>query len=411
MHLTNPDSSHKLRVISWNLARRVGKGASREAGLIRSLGPDLALLQEANATSIDALAQMAGFDWVRWTKPDERPLRAGSGYLAAIAGRGAEPEWLSPRFDIPFPDRVTAARIRVGRTAIIAAAYHAPPGVSWGSEKAKQAVTFAHWLADQQNLVVLGADANTPMVDHPDFGRTLTHWQTGVARLKGAPGDDLLWGHTKVHGLEDALRVALANDSARMRAIVDVRPHGPLEVSYRTRRRNGQPSTPWRFDSIWISKGLRVVSLDYLYERGLAAGSDHAVVLAELLVPQVQLQPGLLPSFDVQQAAIITAARQSDIVPNHRPPRQLPSPDVPESRARTDRGPLTRVVATSRGSTVYTRRRNPEGDWILVKNPKVYSSRANWATTEVFGTEERAREWAYKNGMTVAERERWLSTQ
>ena len=64
-----------------------------------------------------------------------------------------------------------------------------------------------------------------------------------------------------------------------------------------------------------------------------------------------------------------------------------------------------------RGLTVYTRQRNPEGDWILIKNPKRYGSRANWATTEIFGTEEGAREWAYQHGMTVSERERWLNTQ
>jgi hypothetical protein len=241
---TVSESSRKLRVISWNLAHRVGAGASNEADLIRALHPDLALFQEANARSIDSLAMMAGFDWVRWTPPDYQPLRAGSGYLAAIAGRGVEPESLSTRFDVPFPDRVTAARIRVGDTAIIAAAYHAPPGVSWGLEKAQQAVAFAHWLAGQHDMVVLGADANTPMVDHPDFRRTRTHWQTGVASLKGAPGDDVLWGHTKVHGLEDALRVALASDPARLQAIRDARPDGPLDTSYRTRRRNGQPSTP-----------------------------------------------------------------------------------------------------------------------------------------------------------------------
>src|SRR5205807_195273 len=112
-----------------------------------------ALLQEANATSIESFAETAGFSWVRWTKSDGQPLRAGSGYLAAIAGRGTEPEWVSPRFDVPFPDRVTAVRTRIGATAIIAAAYHAPPGVSWGLEKAEQAVTFARWLADQQDLV------------------------------------------------------------------------------------------------------------------------------------------------------------------------------------------------------------------------------------------------------------------
>lgn len=64
-----------------------------------------------------------------------------------------------------------------------------------------------------------------------------------------------------------------------------------------------------------------------------------------------------------------------------------------------------------RDLTVYTRQRNPEGDWILIKNPKVYGTRRNWATSEIFGTEEAAREWAFQHSMTVSERERWLNTQ
>jgi exonuclease III len=276
------DPLRRLRVVSWNLAHRVKRGAKQEADLLRELEPDFALLQEANANSIGFLADEAGFDWVRWTTSDSQPQRSGSGYLAAVAGRGKEPEWLSPRFEVPFPDRVTAVRVRVGNAALIAASYHAPPGVSWGPEKAQQAVTFARWLADQNEQCVLGADANTPEVDHPDFAFTRTHWRTGVRGLKGKPGDDLLWGPTKVHGLQDAFRVALANDPARLQAIRDLNPAGPLAVSYRTRRRMGKPSTPWRFDGIWVTSGLGVVSVNYLYEQGIQAGSDHAIVVADL---------------------------------------------------------------------------------------------------------------------------------
>lgn len=403
--------TRRLRVITWNLGRGVGERASREADLVRHLSPDLALFQEANARSINGVAREAGFDWVRWTQPDDQPLRAGSGYLAAVAGRGAEPEWFSPRFDVPFPDRVTAVRIRVGEMPIIAASYHAPPGVSWGREKAQQAVAFARWLADQQDLVVLGADANTPMVDHPDFHRTLTHWQSGVARLKGAPGDDLMWGHTKVHGLDDAFRVALANDPARMNAIRDARPDGPLDVLYRTRRRNGRPSTPWRFDGIWISKGIQVVSVDYFYDRGLAAGSDHALVSAELLVPQVRARPETAAQPEPWQPAAVIAPVRPSASPSPRSAGHPPNRSARVSEAPTVREAVIAAGAIARGLAVYTRRRNPEGDWILIKNPKVYSSRANWATTEIFGTEEGAREWAYQHGMTVSERERWLNTQ
>ena len=68
-------------------------------------------------------------------------------------------------------------------------------------------------------------------------------------------------------------------------------------------------------------------------------------------------------------------------------------------------------MSVGRGLTVYTRRRRPEGDWILIKNPKVYSSRANWATAETFSSEASAWDWAHQHGMTVSERERWLNTQ
>jgi len=63
-----------------------------------------------------------------------------------------------------------------------------------------------------------------------------------------------------------------------------------------------------------------------------------------------------------------------------------------------------------RGLVVYTRQGNQEGDWILIKNPNVYSTRRNWAITEIFGTEEAAREWAYQHGMSASEPERWLNT-
>jgi hypothetical protein len=150
--------------------------------------------------------------------------------------------------------------------------------------KARQAVTFARWLAAGQKPCILGADANTPLVDHPDFALTRTHWHTGIKALAGEPGDDLLWGPNKIHALEDAFRVMLAHDPAQLQAIRNERPTGPMAVSHMTGRRTGNPGTPRRFDSIWVTSGVNVLSLTYLYPEGVNAGSDHAAVLAELRV-------------------------------------------------------------------------------------------------------------------------------
>ena len=50
--------------------------------------------------------------------------------------------------------------------------------------------------------MLLGADANTPLIDAVDFAATRTHWHTGGRRLNGEPGDDLLFGPDKIHPLD-----------------------------------------------------------------------------------------------------------------------------------------------------------------------------------------------------------------
>jgi hypothetical protein len=52
----------------------------------------------------------------------------------------------------------------VDGTGLTAVFYHAPPGVNWGIAKARQAVAVARRLSAQPGPVLLGADANTPLV-------------------------------------------------------------------------------------------------------------------------------------------------------------------------------------------------------------------------------------------------------
>ena len=62
MHVFTPesqDAAAPLRVLSWNLLRRVGARAEDVAGLIRSHKPDLVLLQEATE-DIESLPDLVG---------------------------------------------------------------------------------------------------------------------------------------------------------------------------------------------------------------------------------------------------------------------------------------------------------------------------------------------------------------
>jgi hypothetical protein len=278
-----------VRVVSWNLNRRVGDAVRRQGEFLSSLEPppSAVMLQEVNPRSIELMCERAGLDWFRLAvdlrepePSDTRVRRLG----VALAGRGAAPHSVSILEGVPFPERTIHAVIDITGATIALASYHAPPGVSWLEKKPKQAVAFANWLAALEGPVILGADANTPLVDHPDFEGVRTHWHSGDRRLKGAPGDDLLWAATKIHGLEDALRNLLRGDPEALAEIRAASPQGPLAISYRTSKRTTLPGTLRRYDSVWISDHFGVTSVAYPYEESIQAGSDHSAVVVDLVL-------------------------------------------------------------------------------------------------------------------------------
>lgn len=152
--------------------------------------------------------------------------------------------------------------------------------MSWGIVRPRQAVAFARRLSAQQGPVPMGADANPPLVDAVDFAETRTHCRSGRRRLNGEPGDDLLFGPGKIHPLEDGLRW-LADHPAEAAALAD-RPAGPLAITHRPGRRRNSPGTGRLFDSIWLTAHWTVQHISHLYDEGIAAGSDHALVVADL---------------------------------------------------------------------------------------------------------------------------------
>ena len=278
-----------MRVVSWNLQNRVGDAARRQGDFLGSLDPrpDLVMLQEVNRRSIELVCAGAGLDWrrlavdLREADPADTPVRQRG---VAIAGRGDPPTELGVLERAPLPERTLHARVLVGGQPMHVASYHAPPGVSWFEKKPQQAVAFTEWLSAVEGPFILGADANTPKVDHPDFESTRTHWHTGDKHLKGATGDDVLWAATKIHGLEDALRRWFEQHPEELAEVRAARPLGPLAVSHHTGKRKTSPGTPRRFDSVWVSEHFDVLAVDYPYLRSLEAGSDHSAVVVDVAV-------------------------------------------------------------------------------------------------------------------------------
>ena len=89
-------------------------------------------------------------------------------------------------------------------------------------------------------------------------------------------------GHSPLHKLRDCLRLYLAERPRIMEEIVSRRPTGPLAISHI--RGNRRKMIECRYDFIYISPGLDVLQVNYLYEESVQAGSDHALVTALLKV-------------------------------------------------------------------------------------------------------------------------------
>jgi endonuclease/exonuclease/phosphatase family metal-dependent hydrolase len=279
----------EVRLVSWNINHRGRETAERQGNLLRELAPHLMLLQEVNPGSSDILRDAAGADWMiraidlRTPEPDDSPVRRRG---VAIAGRGLPApcrKWLLDGDGVKLPERVLFIETQTAEgTPFIAVSYHAPPGVSWGIVKPQQAVVFASWLSTQNGPLLFGADANTPKIDALDFANTRTHWPTGRRELQRAPGDDILFGPDTKHDLKDAFRCWLDFHPDEMDRLRVSNPSGPLAVTHRTGKRKNSPGTDRRYDSVWVSRHWAVRTVGHLYERGVAAGSDHAAVLVEL---------------------------------------------------------------------------------------------------------------------------------
>lgn len=269
------------KVGSWNLNRRVGEAAVSEGKFLAEQGVEIVALQEVNANSIEDLCEAAGLDWYRSAlelRPPGDHEGPGRRLAAAVAGRGAPPLSVQLIPGVPVPERTLAADFGDH----IVCSFHAPPGVSWFIDKARQAVAIARWLADVDKPVWFGIDANTPWIDHPDFSETVTHWHTGSDDLDGEPGDDLLVGPDKIHDLEDAFRGYLRNNPEIAAGIAAENPEGPLAVSHRTGKRRDSAGNPQRYDAIWTSPEFEVGDVAYHYDSSIEAGSDHALVTAWL---------------------------------------------------------------------------------------------------------------------------------
>jgi hypothetical protein len=242
-----------------------------QLGLLAEQHADIALLQDAGPSAVLAVAD--SHLWASLVDSSSAlpcasaaPRRGGC-LVAAADGWSLQSTLAVP--DALGPRRALAVTATHDGAALTILSCYAPTNTGQGrKERPGYFSALASWLSIMSAPVVLGLDANGPRVDHPDIEQT--KWWTEEEALVLGVGART----------EDALRLWYADHPTELRRRLRYYPHGPLADSYH-RGRKGK-YLRCRYDSIRVSPGVRVADARYLYEEAVHAGSDHALVIADI---------------------------------------------------------------------------------------------------------------------------------
>jgi exonuclease III len=245
-----------------------------QLGLLADQHPDILLLQDVEPSAVRAVESSHLWADVAdtWSPPypPEAITRRGGCLIAASS------DWVLgsplPILGILPSNRTLAVTaVHAGSTLTILSCY-APTNTSQGrKERSRYFSALAAWLSAVPAPAVLGMDANGPRVDHPDIEQS-RWWTDEEALVLGAGA-----------GTSDVLRLWYTDHPVELRRRERYYPHGPLADSYH-RGRRGQ-YLRCRYDSIRVSPDISVMDVRYLYDEAVRAGSDHALVVADINLP------------------------------------------------------------------------------------------------------------------------------
>ncbi len=240
--------------------------------LLADQHPDILLLQDMGPSAVRAVVESRLWGHVvdTWSLPFSSSVaRRGGCLIAAADGWQLTP---LPAHDSLLAHRSLAVTATFGEAAVTLLSCYAPTNTGPGrKERSAYFSALADLLSAIPAPVVLGMDANGPRVDHPDIAQS--RWWTQEEALVLGGGATTM----------DALRLWYANHLVELKRRVQYYPNGPLADSYH-RGRKGK-YLRCRYDSIRVSPGTSVTDVRYLYEEAVQARGDHALIVADLLLP------------------------------------------------------------------------------------------------------------------------------
>jgi exonuclease III len=281
-----------VRLISWNLARRVSVLAEQaEALALRE--PDMIALQEVTARSLplwEAACTAIGLPHVACTLPGADPARLPAGpRRTGVLLAAREPlEPLPGLLAVPWPETALAARV----AGIELHTVHVPNAAN-GEIKPQTLAAVRAGLAARSGPRVLCGDLNTPRRELPD-GTVVSFARDSQARLRPERGER--WDGAEL-GVVPGLRELGFSDAFRA-----VHGYASKEPSWVWRHGGG-----WRLDHVFVAEA-EVVAATYHHDWRDDGLSDHSALEADLRTAAGN-RPRGLPSDDFVSLSLTKSSR------------------------------------------------------------------------------------------------------
>jgi len=253
-----------VRLISWNVNRRVGLLAE-QAAAVAAREPDVVALQEITARSWElwrAALTTIGLPHATCSWPP-RPRRT----VVLIATR--EPHDAGPALEVPWPE--TTLAVRAGGVTVHTA--HVPNAAN-GWVKPDTLAALRAGLAATTGARVLCGDLNTPRREKPD-GTVISFARDTKERLREERGER--WDSAEL-GVVPGLRDLGFADAFRA-----LHGYERKEPSWVFRHGGG-----WRLDHVFASAELEPIAATYHHGWRDGGLSDHSALEVDLRPPQAR---------------------------------------------------------------------------------------------------------------------------
>ena len=255
-----------MRLIDWNIS--YAGEISSKIRYLKSILTDesVLLLQEVKPTAYLALKAEFGSRFDLYYSLDyRRPGRFDRearklGVLIAVK-KGVPVTRAGVIERSPFPDRTMYVETDDDNQTLKLLALHSLTGVGYLATKSVQFDSFSEFLNDYQPDVI-GIDANEPKQDHYDYNK--------MVFFDNGPGARGFFEEAANIGLKDAYILSHA-EHAMMNGV-------PLATSHIVKGRG-----PVRYDHLFVRKEMKISKIGYHYEEAVAAGSDHALLICDIV--------------------------------------------------------------------------------------------------------------------------------